>query len=45
MRRIATPTETFDEPWKQIVPALFAPFVAFFAPDTFNFFLRSSIGS
>jgi hypothetical protein len=35
MRKIATPSETFDEPWKQIVPALFEPFVAFFAPDAY----------
>lgn len=32
-RKIATPTESFDEPWKQIVPALFEAFVAFFAPE------------
>lgn len=31
-RKIATPTETFDEPWKQIVPALFEAFLTFFAP-------------
>ena len=32
-RKTATPPETFDEPWKQIVPALFQPFLAFFAPE------------
>src|SRR5438270_591568 len=32
-RRIATPKETFDDPWKQIVPALFEQFLEFFAPD------------
>lgn len=32
-RRIATPRETFDDPWKKIVPALFDQFLAFFAPE------------
>jgi hypothetical protein len=32
-RKIPTPRETFDEPWKQIVPLLFASFLAFFAPE------------
>jgi hypothetical protein len=32
-RRVATPRETFDDPWKQIVPALFEQFLAFFAPE------------
>ena len=32
-RKTATPPETFDEPWKQIVPALFQPFLEFFAPE------------
>ena len=32
-RRIRTPRETFDDPWKQIVTALFEQFVAFFAAD------------
>ena len=32
-RKIATPIDTFDKPWKQIVPALFAHFLAFFAPE------------
>lgn len=33
-RKAATPPETFDEPWKQIVTALFRPFLDFFAPQT-----------
>jgi len=36
MRRIRTPRETFDDPWKQIVPALFEQFVEFFAPDVWS---------
>lgn len=34
IRKIPTPRETFDEPWKQIVTMLFEPFLAFFAPET-----------
>ena len=32
-RTARTPAETFDEPWKQIVTALFPQFLAFFAPE------------
>src|SRR5579862_2976701 len=35
-RRIRTPRETFDEPWKQIVPALFESFIQFIAPDVWS---------
>lgn len=33
-RASGTPPESFDEPWKQIVVALFQPFLVFFAPTT-----------
>jgi hypothetical protein len=34
VRNIPTPKETFDEPWKQIVRALFPQFLELFAPET-----------
>ena len=35
-RKIRTPAQTFDEPWKQIVRALFPQFIEFFLPPLFG---------